>query len=264
MLRNVFAKTLWDARRSLLGWTIAIAAVAAMYAAFWPTVNTPQMQQALGNYPKGVLEAFNYHDLTSAAGYLGSSVYGLLVPLLVAVFAIASGTRAVAGDEEAGTLELLVAHPISRTRLAVQRFAALVAALVGVGAVLWLGMVAVAGPAELAGVTAAEFAAATVQLVLFGACLGALAFAAGAATGHRSLALGSSAGVAVLAYLANGVFPQLEGLEWTREVSPWHWYLGGEPLTNGLQVGDALLLLAVTVVLVAAGTWAFNHRDIAA
>jgi ABC-2 type transport system permease protein len=263
MLRNVFTKTLWDARRSLLGWAVAIAAVAAMYAAFWPTVNTPQMQQALGNYPDGVLEALTYNDLTSPAGYLASSVYGLLVPLLVAVFAIAYGARAVAGDEEAGTLDLLLAHPVSRTRLALQRFAALGAALAFVGAVLWLAMLAIAGPAELEGVTAAELAAATTQLTLFGACLGALALAVGAATGRKALALGASAGVAVLAYLANGVFPQVQGLEWTREVSPWHWYLGGEPLKHGLQAGDALLLLVMTLVLVAAGTWVFNHRDIA-
>jgi ABC-2 type transport system permease protein len=263
MLRNVFTKTLWDARRSLLGWALAISAVGVLYAAFWPTVNTPEMQRALRGYPQGVLEAFNYNDLTSPAGYLGSSVYGLLIPLLVAVFAIAYGTRAVAGDEEAGTLDLLLAHPVSRTRVALQRFGALVAALALIGAVLWLAMLAIAGPAELVGVTAAEFAAVTIQLTLFGACLGGLAFAVGAATGRRALALGASAGVAVLAYLANGVFPQVEGLEWTRDVSPWHWYLGGEPLKNGLQAGDALLLLAVAAVLVTAGTWAFNRRDVA-
>jgi ABC-2 type transport system permease protein len=234
-----------------------------MYAAFWPTVNTPQMQQAMRNYPEGVLEAFNYNDLTSPAGYLGSSVYGLLIPLLVTVLAIAWGTRAVAGDEEAGTLDLLLAHPVGRTRVALQRFAALGAALAVVGVVLWLAMLAIAGPAELEGITAAEFAAATAQLALFGACFGALAFAVGAATGRKALALGASAGVAVLAYLANGVFPQVEGLQWTRDLSPWHWYLGGEPLKNGLQAGDALLLLAVTAVLVVAGTWRFNRRDVA-
>jgi ABC-2 type transport system permease protein len=263
MLRNVFTKTLWDARRSLVAWALAISAVAVMCAAFWPTVNTPEMQQALRNYPQGVLEAFNYNDLTSPAGYLASSVYGLLVPLLVAVFAIAYGTRAVAGDEEAGTLDLLLAYPVSRTRMALQRFAALAAALTLVGATLWLAMLAIAGPAQLEGITAAQFAAATTQLALFGACLGALAFAIGAATGRKALALGASAGAAVLAYLANGVFPQVEGLQWTRGVSPWHWYLGGEPLKNGLQTGDALLLLAVTAVLVVVGTWRFNRRDIA-
>jgi ABC-2 type transport system permease protein len=242
---------------------VAISAVGVMYAGFWPTVNTPDMQQALRNYPQGMLEALNYHDLTTPAGYLASSVYGLLIPLLVAVLAIAHGTRAVAGDEQAGTLELLLAHPVSRTRVALQRFAALAAALLLVGAVLWLGMLAIAGPAQLEGITAAELGATTVQLALLGACLGAVAFAVGAATGSTALALGVSAGVAVLTYLASGVFPQIEGLAWTRDLSPWHWYLGGEPLTNGLQAGASLLLLGVTVVLVAAGTWRFNRRDVA-
>lgn len=263
MLRNVFSKTLWDARRSLVGWALAIAAVGAMYAAFWPTMNTPEMQQAMRSYPSAILEAINYDDLTSPAGYLGSTVYGLLAPLLVAVFAIASGTRAVAGDEEAGTLDLLLAHPVSRTRVALQRFAALLSALVLVGVVLWLAMLAISGPAELAGITAARFAAASLQLALFGACVGALAFATGAATGRKALALAVSAGVVVVAYLASGVFPQVEGLAWTRDVSPWDWYAGGDPLKNGVQVGDSLLLLGAAVVLVAAGTWAFNRRDLA-
>jgi ABC-2 type transport system permease protein len=129
--------------------------------------------------------------------------------------------------------------------------------------VLWLAMLAIAGPAELEGITAAELAAATIQLALFGACLGAVAFAVGAAIGSKALAIGVSAGVAVLTYLASGFFPQAEGLAWTRDLSPWHWYLGGEPLKNGLQAGDSLLLLAVTLALVAAGTWRFNRRDVA-
>jgi ABC-2 type transport system permease protein len=263
VLRNVFTKTIWDARRALVGWAVAIAAVAAMYASFWPTVNTPDMQKAMASYPQSVLEAFNYNDLASAAGYVGSSVYGLLVPLLVVVFAINYGTRAVAGDEEAGTLDLVLAHPVSRTKVALQRFASLAAALALIGVVLGLAMLAISRPAQLDGISVGEFAAATFQLALLGACLGGFAFAIGAATGRKSFAIAGTAGVAVLAYLANGVFPQLKGLDWTRDVSPWHWSIGGEPLKHGLQVGDSLLLLATTVVLVALGALALNRRDVA-
>ena len=263
MLRNVFTKTLWDARRSLPTWVAAIAAIGAMYGAFWPTMDTPSMQQAMRGYPKAVLEAMNYNDVASPAGYLGSSVYGLLIPLLVTVFAIANGTRAVAGDEEAGTLDLLLSYPVGRTRLAVQRFTAMIAALVLIGLVLWLAMLAISGPAKLTGISAASFGATTLQLELFGLWFGGLAFAIGAATGKRVLALGASSAIAVLTYLANGVFPQLAGLKWTRSVSPWHWYLGGEPLRNGLQVGDSLLMLCTALVMVAAGTMLFNRRDLA-
>jgi ABC-2 type transport system permease protein len=263
LLRNPFTKWLYDARRSLLGWAIAITTVGVMYASFWPTVQTPEMARALEAYPEGLLEAFNYSDLTTAAGYLGSSVYGLLVPLLIAVFAIAAGTRAVAGDEDAGTLDLVLAHPVGRARLALQRFAAVALGVAVVVLLLGLAMIALSTVVEFAGVGPAEFAAISVHLALFGIAFGALAFAIGAATGRKGLALAGSAGVAVLGYLANAVFPQVEGLAWARDLSPFHWYLGGSPLVNGLQASGILLLLGAAVVLVAAGTWAFNRRDIA-
>ncbi|GAB3812333.1 ABC transporter permease subunit [Micromonospora zhanjiangensis] len=151
--RDPFGKALFDARRSLLGWTVAVLAVGAMYASFWPTIQTPEMTRALAAYPKGVMEAFNYTDLTSAAGYLGSAVYGLLVPLLLVVFAVSAGTRAVAGDEEAGTLDLTLAHPVGRARLALHRFAALAVAIVVITALLGLVMVGLSGPVDFAGVS---------------------------------------------------------------------------------------------------------------
>ncbi|MEZ5095705.1 MAG: hypothetical protein R2731_06055 [Nocardioides sp.] len=42
MTRTVLAKTLWESRRSVLGWTLAIAGVGATYAAFWPSIDTPR------------------------------------------------------------------------------------------------------------------------------------------------------------------------------------------------------------------------------
>lgn len=263
LLRNPFTKALHDARRSLLGWAIAIVGVGAMYASFWPTMQAPEMKKAMEAYPQGLLETFNYSDVTSAAGYLGSAVYGLIVPLLVAIFAIATGTRAVAGDEEAGTLDLVLAHPVGRSRLALQRFAALVVETLLVVGLLGLALVALSGPAQFEGIGVDEFAAMSLQLGLFGITFGALAYAVGASTGSRALALSVAAGVAVLAYIANSVLPQIEGLEWARNLSPFHWYLGGTPLVNGLQVTGPLLLLATTVVLVALGTWIFTRRDVA-
>jgi ABC-2 type transport system permease protein len=263
LLRNPFTKWLYDARRSLLGWSIAIATVGVMYASFWPTIQTPEMARALEAYPEGLLEAFNYSDLTTAAGYLGSSVYGLLIPLLVAVLAIAAGTRAIAGDEDAGTLDLVLAHPVGRTRLALERFAAVALGVAVVVLLLGLAMIGLSTVVEFAGVGVAEFAAVSVHLALFGFAFGALSFAIGAASGRKGVALAGSAGFAVLSYLANAVFPQVEGLAWARNLSPFHWYLGGSPLVNGVQVSGVLLLLGAAVVLVAAGTWAFGRRDIA-
>jgi ABC-2 type transport system permease protein len=263
LLRNPFTKALWDARRSLPGWAVAVAAVGAMYAAFWPSMNTPQMADALAAYPRGVLEAFNYNDLTSPQGYLGGSVYGLLVPLLVAVFTIGWGARTIAGDEGAGTLDLVLAHPVDRARLALQRFAGLAVGMVVVAVALLLAMLTLRGPAGFSSIGVGAFVAMNLHLALFGVLFGALAFAVGAATGSRAAALGTGAAIAVLGYLGNSVLPQLEALAWTRKVSPFHWYAGGDPLVNGVQWGGVATLVLVSATLVALGTVAFTRRDIA-
>jgi ABC-2 type transport system permease protein len=130
--------------------------------------------------------------------------------------------------------------------------------------VLFALMVALRVPFELTTVTVGGFLAMNAHLALFGAMFAALAFAVGAATGSRALALGTSAGVAVLAYLANSVFPQVAALGWTRALSPFHWYLGGDPLTNGPQWPGLLALAGTTVVLAAAGTALFTRRDLTA
>ncbi|MFY1637172.1 ABC transporter permease subunit [Solwaraspora sp. WMMB335] len=263
LLRNPFTKSLHDARRSLLGWALAIAGVGAMYASFWPTMQTPEMADAMAAYPQALLDALNFDDVTSPTGYLGSAVFGMLIPMLTAVFMIAAGTRAIAGDEDAGTLDLVLSHPVGRVRVALHRFGAVLIGIVLVVALLWLALAAVRGPADYTSVGLGRLAAMCLHLTLFGTVFGALAFAIGAATGSRAMAIGGSAAVAVLGYFANAVLPQVQGLEWARNLSPFHWYLGGDPLVNGVQAGGVLLLAGTTAVLVAVGTWRFTGRDIA-
>jgi ABC-2 type transport system permease protein len=263
MLRNSFTKWLRDNRRSVLGWTAAIAGVGGSYAAFWPTIDNPQMREAMENYPAAVLEALNYTDIGSPAGYLNATVYGLIAALLVIVYSLSAGTRTIAGDEEAGTLDLILAHPVSRATLALQRFAAFLTSVVLIGVVLLVVLIALTGPARLEGISIGDYAAMHLHLTLFAALFGSVGFGIGAATGRRGLALGVGAGVAVFGFAANGILPQVEGLEWVKGYSPFNWLNGGVPLVNGVQTGNALIMTGVTIALVALGTWAFSRRDVA-
>ncbi len=263
MLRSVFGKTLWDQRRSLVGWAVGITVVGVIYAAFYPLVNTPEMLDALKAYPAGVLDAMGFTDLASPAGYLGSTTFGLLGPALVIVMAASLGSAAIAGDEESGRLDLILAHPVSRLGIVAQRFAALVVAMVAVAGVLSVALIAAMGPAELGAVSPANIAAAGLQLALLATFFGALALAVGAATGRRSLAYALVAIVAIAGFLGNNLGPSVAGLAWLRDISPFHYYSGGLPLRNGIQLADAAVLMVTSVALVAAGGLIFNRRDVA-
>jgi ABC-2 type transport system permease protein len=261
---TVLSKNLRDNRRLYLGWAIAIAAIGAMYSAFWPTFgHNENLTKAVDAFPQSMRDAFHMQDYASAPGYFGSTVFGLLVPILMAVFAISIGVKALATDEQAGTLDLVLAHPVGRVRLALARYGAIVLAVALAAAVLLAAVLALRVPAKFTELSPGNIAAIGLQLALFGICFASIAFGVGAYTGKRVYALGIGAYVAVAGYLADSFLPQIKGLGWISDYSPFGWYLDGEPLRNGVQWGHCALLLGVGLFFAAVGVWGFHRRDIA-
>lgn len=261
---RVFFRHVRDNRRGWIGWALALTAVAAMYANFWPSIGgNAEMAKAMESFPDAMKEAFHMQDMTRPESYLGSSVFGLLVPLLLAVFAISAGVKAIASDEEAGTLDLVLAHPVGRASLALQRIGAVAVAMAFIAGAVCVAIIGLRGPAQFTEVSPAKIAAICLQLACFGLFFGALAYGVGAWTGSKAAAIGTGAAVAVLAYLGDSFLPQIESLKWTENISPFDWYLGGEPLRNGLDWGGIGLLLGLAVLFTSLGTWRFTRRDIA-
>ena len=55
-------------------------------------------------------------DYTTPEGYLQSELFSFLAPILLIVYTIGAGARAIAGEEEAGSLDLLLSTCRSRRR----------------------------------------------------------------------------------------------------------------------------------------------------
>ena len=108
--------------------------MAALMVAVYPSVrDNPALNKMVESYPEALKasSAFGGNvDYASGAGYLSSELFSFMVPLLLLVAAIGAGARATAGEEERGTLDLLLANPISRRRLVLEKLAALAAELV--------------------------------------------------------------------------------------------------------------------------------------
>ena len=256
----VLTSALREQRRGLLIWGPVMAAVTAVYISYWPWMSGDGMVDMLQGLPEGLIKGMGYDRISTPGGYITSTVYGLLAPGLLLVYSIAAGARLLAGTEGDGTLELELTAPVDRRRVYLQRLAALwicVTALVLVVGLMTLVMVAGLDMDVLAiNVLAGSLG---FLLLLLGMCT--LAFAIGAATGRRSLALGGGSAVAVTAFMFNGIGSAV-GADWMIAVSPFSWYLANNPLDNGFDVQGLMLLSVIPVVAAVVGLVRFERRDL--
>jgi ABC-2 type transport system permease protein len=266
MLRSVLLKSLGDLRRSFAWWTLGLAGYVAMIVAVYPTVrDNEELDQLMEQYPEALKAFFAFGgqlDFTSAAGYLGGELFSFMIPLLFLVAAVGNGAGSIAGEEERGTLDLLLAAPVARRRVALEKLGAMCVELVALGVVLWVALWVGARIIAME-LSAAHLGAATADAVLLALAYGAIAFMLGAATGRRAPAIGAAIAAAVAAYLVNSLAALVSFLEPLQKVSPFYHYAASDPLRQGLDPWHALFLIGVAVVAAAVGVARFERRDVA-
>lgn len=257
----VLAGVLREQRRGLVLWSIAVAAVSAIYVGFWPAMgDAGDIEAFVENMPAGLVEALGYDDIATPAGYLRSTIFGLLGPALLLVFAIGTGARLIAGGEEDGTLELELTAPVSRRRVLCERVLALWLGTAVLAAAVTLVAVALGAVVDL-DVPTARVVATGLGLLLLALGFGTVALGIGAATGRRAHALAGGAGAAVAAFVLDAIGP-LVGAGWMTTVSPFSWYLEPNPLAAGLGGAGLVGLLAVPLAAAGVALVMLNRRDL--
>lgn len=266
MLRSILGKTLLDSVPTAVGWTVLAALFGSLYLALYPSIGAvEEMRRLLDSMPPAIRALFAAEgaDLGTAAGYLNVELFAFVVPLLVAALTITAGAGVTAGEEERGSLDVLLAQPVPRWRVVAEKAIALAIVDLIVVAGLWIGL---AATATVVGVDLAldRVAAALVSAGLLGLVLGGVAMLVGAATGRRMLAIGAALAIAVLGFFVNALAPLVEGLRAWRDLSPHYHYIGDDPLTNGLAVDHAAILAIGALALALAATVIFQRRDLRA
>jgi ABC-2 type transport system permease protein len=260
----VAERGLRDRRRGLIGWALGIAGYVVLQTSFYPSVQSSELQRAIARYPKelkaffGGAQAF---DFSTGRGYLDVELFSLVVPALLTIAAIAFGAAAIAGEQERGTLDLLLSNPLTRTRVLAEKAIAGAATVAALTAVVFV-MLVVMNPLVDLQVGIANLAVACIGAGLVASGFGALAMLAGAATGSRAIAIGVPAALFVATYLIVGLAGLVSWLEPFRMVSPLYHATGTHPLTNGLPVANFALLIAWCGLTVAATMAVFERRDL--
>ena len=264
MLRDAFTKGLRDQARPLLLWVVGVAFYVALLMSIYPSIrgSAHALQGYIDHLPSAVKAAFlGSGDFSTPVGYVNTELLSWLAPIVLIAFAISVAARSLAGEEEDGTLSLLLAHTVGRRRLVLQKYGAMLVAVGILGTAFWLSLVVATSIAGTP-VGAGELAEALLRLTLLGLAVGSVTFAVGGATGRRQVGSAAGAGVGVAMYLVNTLAQMNSSIRPFRFVSLFHYSGGASPLGQGLNAGGVAVLLASSGVLLVTALVLFERRDV--
>ncbi len=275
----MYRRSLRDRRLSTLMWALGLVGVILMTAAFYSSTAdaTAESLEDASGAMSTLLGLNNGIDPTSPLGFLWISLYANVVPMTLMALGIAAGTAAIAGDESTGVLEYTLARPVTRTIVALSRFAVVVTVLFVVAALTALSLSIAIPLFELGddvtstladgstvtapGATATDIFAGTFAAFAVGVGTAGVAYLIGCVTGRRGFTIGLSSAIAVGGYVLYTLSESTGSLEALTWISPWRWYLDDAMLINGLT-WDVLLPFALALVCMLGGWQALLRRDL--
>ena len=200
-------------------------------------------------------------DISTAEGFL-SAYYFNFAPIIVMVVGIFASTSGVAGEEASGSLDLLLAQPLSRVSFLAQRAGGVALALT---LTLLAGVPFLAWGVELGemGVPAWRLLVATVGSILLVLLFVGVAYLACALLRTRGEAGMAAGGILVVAFFLQTLGSTSGAIEPLRTISPFHWAEGTPLLTGEYPWPRLAALLTGNLVVYMAAFWVFTRREIA-
>jgi ABC-2 type transport system permease protein len=262
---------LWELKRrrtALVWWTIGSIVMMVTIIALYPSIRdqAAQMNQVINQLPpelRGLKTGGSGTvDVGNPLEFLNSQLLYATMPMIWVILAITRGSNILGREEQTRTLELLLARPVSRTRLLTAKALALLLEFCVVSGITLVLLLCLAPLFDLH-VATGPLALATIYTALFSLSFGYIAFALQAASAMTKRA----ATVAAVAlgfggYILASLSSLTDWLEVPAKFSPWHYF---SPLTvlqghlpHGLMVYLILVFIIGTLVAVAG----FRHRDI--
>ena len=262
---------LWELRRrrtALFWWTVGSVAMTVMILTIFPSIRdqATQMNELLNRLPPEIrnMKAGGAAtvDVSNPLDFLNSQLYYATLPLIWIILAVTRGSSTLGRDESHKTLELLLARPISRTKLLLAKFFSFAAEFLIVGGATLLATLLVAPMVDM-DVAASKITAATFYTTLFCMSFGVIAFALQAfSLRTKRMATAIAVTVGFGGYLLASLASLTDWLEWPAKLFPYHYFMPLDVLNGKTPSGLLVYLVGAFGLGLTLAIIGFKHRDI--
>ena len=262
-LWTTFRYTYINLRWQIIGWGLGLALYGLMIVPMYETLGAQpdRFQQMIANYPPEFLAFFgaDVNSPITPAGFLGMYAFSML-PIIIGIFAVITGSGLIVSDEEHGRLDLIIAHPVGRPPFFWGRALGLLGAALSIMFLGWLGFSVMLGQSSLGyswGQMAIPFLPLLVQTLLFAA----FALVLSMLLPSRNLAAMISGAFLVISYMISSLSFLSKNLDMLSRVFPYHYYQTALSFQQ-LNLTWLFALLGISLVMVVIAWLRFGNRDI--
>jgi len=244
----------------ILGWGFSLIIFGAVYISIFPGM----FEQMTAFKDLSIYKIVGMR-LGSIEGYVASVVI-TYIPILVGIYCIVASTSTLAGEEDNGTLELIVAMPLGRWQILAAKAMALSVV------VLTLMLIAAAGNVVLLEVIPFNTPVNITPFAFFLALISALplvismimiGFFLGAILPNRRIATIVLAVYFIASYFGENIAGMVKSLEPIKYFSLFNYFDTTETIfTEGAKLSDILILLGIAAAFLILALVFFSRRNI--
>lgn len=267
MTGAVLLETLRQSWLQMFYWGAGLGLMGFATVLFVPEVDfLNQMVALLATLPPVLLAAVGIGDdlsfVATPAGFVAVGFFGKAL-LFMAAYPVVAGVRVTMGEEEEGTMDMLLSLPVPRWQVVLEKF---VAYLLGIATLAVLVFVCVWLGAEIASVELdmgrlAETVISVTPILTF---ILAFTVLVGTLVRGRRLMLGIVTLFVLGSFMLDAVGAVVAeyGVDTLRNLSFFRYYDSLSVMQNGMVVEYALLFYGLALLLLLASVWRFQRRDI--
>jgi ABC-2 type transport system permease protein len=266
----VFAETLRRGWRTALYWGIGLAFYALYILLVFGGDESARAQMAdiMATKMPGFLgQMFGIPDdvgfLMSTAGFL-SFAYFTYASLMLSVWAVLAGLGVTSNDEESGVMNMLLALPIPRWRVVVERIAGNIVLLIGIAACSFVGLLISIQAINVTDVEVGGLVSGLFGMVLVVSVVVAVTELLSVIVKRRGKAAALAGGFVAVSFLLNtlGNAAQSSLGDGLRNISVFYHFDSAEILQHGLALGSVTTLVVALAVVTWSAVQLFQKRDI--